>query len=155
MTAIDSEANEVNLKIQFVRRSMKTKVFTFFALVVGFLAVSGPVLAHHGTPAYANSLTEFKQATVTKFMWSNPHSLLYFDVKDAKGSIVHWVAEAGGPSAMEPLGWTKSSVGPGDVITVYMYPAKSGNPVGRLNHLVLADGTELHDSRLGGDKHPD
>jgi hypothetical protein len=134
---------------------MKTKLLTSFSVVVAFLAVSGPVLAHHGTPAYANKLTELKQATVTKFVWSNPHSLLYFDVKDDKGNIVHWVAEAGGPSAMEPLGWTKSSVGPGDVCTVYIYPAKSGNPVGRLNHLVLADGTALHDSRLGGDKHPE
>lgn len=134
---------------------MKVKLLASFGLLVCFLAVSGPVLAHHGNALYANKLTELKQATVTKFMWSNPHSLLYFDVKDDKGSVVHWVVEAGGPASMEPLGWTKSSVGPGDVLTVYMYPAKSGNPVGRLNHLVLADGTELNDSRLGGDKHPE
>ena len=134
---------------------MKTKVLMSFALVIGFLAASGAGLAHHGTPAYANKLTELKQATVTKFMWSNPHGLLYFDVKDDQGKIVHWVAEIGAPAAMEPLGWTKSSVGPGDVCTVFMYAAKSGNPVGRLNHLVLADGTSLHDSRLGGDKRPE
>jgi hypothetical protein len=134
---------------------MKTKLLTSVTLAIGFLALSGQLLAHHGTPAYSNQMTELKHATVTKFMWSNPHSLLYFDVKDEKGNVVHWVAEAGGPSAMEPLGWSKSVVGPGDVVTVYMFQAKSGNPVGRLNHLVLADGTELHDSRVGGDKHPE
>jgi len=134
---------------------MKAKVFTSFALVIGFLAVSGPVLAHHGTPAYSNDLLEIKQATVTKFMWSNPHSLLYFDVKDDKGNVVSWVAEIGAPSAMQPLGWTKSSLQPGDVLAVYIYPAKSGNPVGRLNHVVLADGTSLNDSRLGGEKRPE
>jgi hypothetical protein len=43
-------------------------------------------------------------------------------------------------------------VQPGDVITVYIYPAKSGNPVGRLNKVVFADGKTLRDSQLGGDK---
>jgi hypothetical protein len=34
---------------------------------------------------------------------------------------------------------------PGDTITVYIYQAKTGLTVGRLNKLVLADGTELTD----------
>jgi len=40
---------------------------------------------------------------------------------------------------------------PGDVITVRLYAAKNGNPAGRLNRVVLADGTILHDTVLGGD----
>jgi hypothetical protein len=35
------------------------------------------------------------------------------------------------------------------MITVYLYQSKTGNPVGRLNKIVLADGTELKDSALG------
>jgi hypothetical protein len=37
------------------------------------------------------------------------------------------------------------------VITVDMYAAKTGLPAGRLNKVVLADGTVLHDTQLGGD----
>jgi hypothetical protein len=40
---------------------------------------------------------------------------------------------------------------PGDVITVRMYVSKNGNPAGRLNKIILADGSELHDTQLGGD----
>jgi hypothetical protein len=40
-------------------------------------------------------------------------------------------------------------VQPGDVITVYVFQSKTGNLVGRLNKIVLADGTELRDSALG------
>jgi hypothetical protein len=29
--------------------------------------------------------------------------------------------------------------------------SKSGNPAGRLNKIILADGSELHDTQLGGD----
>jgi len=134
---------------------MRGNLLRSFALAVGLLTVCGAVLAHHGTPAYANRLTEFKQATVTKFLWSNPHSLLYFDVKDEKGNITHWVGETGSPSAMTPVGWTKKSVQPGDVITVFIFPSKTGNPVGRLNHIVLPDGSKLQDTYLGEDRHPE
>ncbi len=133
---------------------MKNKLLMSFVLAVGLLVVCGPVLAHHGTPAYANKLVELKQAIVTKFMWSNPHSLIYFDVKDDQGNIAHWVGETGSPSALVLVGWTKTCLQPGDVITVYIYPSKTGNPVGCLNHIVLADGTMLSDIVLEGDKHP-
>ena len=130
---------------------MRSKLLVALVLSVGILAVCGPVLAHHGNSAYANTMTEFKQATVTKFLWSNPHSLLEFDVKDDKGNVVNWVVETASPEALRLIGWTKTSVEPGDVISVYLYAAKSGNPAGRLNRVVLSDGTILHDTQLGGD----
>ena len=74
---------------------------------------------------------------------------MLFDVKDEKGNVAHWAAEAGSPSAVSTLGWTKNSMQPGDVVTVYIYPAKSGNTVGRLNKIVLSDGRTLLDSQLG------
>ena len=90
-----------------------------------------------------------KDATVTKFQWGNPHSIVMFDVKDGKGNVTHWAAEAGSPSVLGLIGWSKTSVQPGDVIRVYLYQARSGNPVGRLQKIVLADGTTLRDSQLG------
>jgi len=133
---------------------MKSKLLACLFVLAVFLFVCGSALAHHGTPAYSNKITELKNAVVTKFMWSNPHSLIYFDVKDDKGSVVHWVGETGAPTAIGPVGWTKTSVAPGDVITVYIFASKTGNPVGRLNHIILADGTRLDDTVVGGDKHP-
>jgi len=130
---------------------MKSKLVLAFVLGVGLLAVCGSVLAHHGSAAYENKVSEFKQATVTKFAWSNPHSLVEFDVKDDKGNVVHWVGETASPEALRLIGWSKTSLVPGDVVTVYIYAAKTGNPAGRLNRVVLADGTTLHDTQLGGD----
>jgi hypothetical protein len=137
-----------------MRRLIPANVFLCFAVVAGLLVLSGDALAHHGTPAYEEKLVELKGASVTRFKWANPHSLIYFDAKDDSGKVTHWVIEIGPPPAMQALGWTKTSLKPGDVLTVHFYPAKSGNPVGRLSHIVLADGTELHDSRLGGGRRP-
>ena len=130
---------------------MKNRWLAAFVVAVGFLTVGGPVLAHHGNAAYADTITEFKQATVTKLLWSNPHALINFDAKNAKGDVVHMVVETAAPQALRLIGWSKDSVAPGDVITVRMYVAKNGNPAGRLNKIILADGSELHDTQLGGD----
>ena len=130
---------------------MKNRLVAAFVVAGGVLVVGSPVLAHHGNAAYADTITEFKQATVTKVAWANPHALINFDAKNAKGEIVHMVVETAAPQALRLIGWSKDSVAPGDVVTVRMYVAKNGNPAGRLNKIILADGSELHDTQLGGD----
>ncbi len=131
---------------------MQSKQVKYFAMLVAALTVCAPLFAHHGAAAYVDKIVVLKDATVTSFLWANPHSIVMFDVKEDNGTVTHWAAEAGSPSAISLLGWNRNSLKPGDVITVYIFPAKSGNPVGRLNKVVLADGTSLRDSQLGGEK---
>ena len=132
---------------------MKSHLLVSALFSLGLLTTVGaPVSAHHGNAAYADEITEFKNATVTKFAWANPHALISFDAKNAKGEDVHMVVETAAPQALRLIGWANTSVAPGDVITVRMYVAKNGNPAGRLQKIILADGTELHDTQLGGDE---
>jgi hypothetical protein len=119
-------------------------------LLVVVAAISVPVFAHHGSASYkTDKVVVMKQATVTKFLWANPHTMLMFDVKDDKGNISHWAGEAGSPSAVRLLGWNKNSLHPGDVIAVQLYPSKFESHVGRVDKIVLADGTTLKDSPRG------
>ena len=61
-----------------------------------------------------------------------------------------WAAEAGSPSSLTLMGWNRTVVEPGDVISVYLFQSKTGNPVGRLQKIVLADGkTSYKDSAFG------
>jgi hypothetical protein len=115
----------------------------------GLMAVGFPVSAHHGNAAYTDKLTEFKNATVTKWSWANPHCIVEFDVKDDKGKVVNWTAETGSPEALRLAGWTKTSLKPGDIITIDVHTAKTGQPAGRFARIVLADGTVLGDSQGG------
>jgi hypothetical protein len=130
---------------------MKGKLLLSVAVFFGLVVFCGPLVAHHGNAAFEEKPIALKQAKVTSFSWTNPHSLIEFDAKDDKGKVVHWVCETAAPQALKLIGWSKSSLAPGDVITVYMYQAKTGNPAGRLNKIVLADGSELHDTQLRAD----
>jgi hypothetical protein len=129
---------------------MKTTLITLL-FISGVLAICVPLFAHHGNAAYEGNLTEVKNATVTKLIWANPHTLVLFDAPDPKGEIVHWNAEMGSPSALTNVGWNKASLSPGDKITVYIHQAKTKNPVGRIQYIVLADGSKLTDSGGAGE----
>ena len=126
---------------------MRVKVRACLVTAVVLLAVCVPLFAHHGNSAYNNEKTvTVKNGTITEFIWANPHSLILFDAKDASGKVAHWAVEGGSPSALGNLGWTRTSLQPGDVVTVELYQAKLGTPVGRLNRVLLSDGKELRDS---------
>jgi len=120
------------------------------ALLAGVLTNCGPMFAHHGSAAYkADKVVVLKQAIVTRYVWANPHTIVLFDVKDDKGNVSHWAGEAGSPSAVHLLGWTRNSLRPGDVVTVHLYLSKFDSTAGRLDKIVLANGTTLMDSPRG------
>jgi hypothetical protein len=129
---------------------MKTKL-AVLSIFAGLFAVCFPLFAHHGNAAYEANLTEVKDATVTRLVWANPHTLVLFDTKNDKGEVIHWNAEMGSPSALANVGWNKSSLMPGDKVTVFIHQAKTKNPVGRIQYLVLADGSKLTDSGGAGE----
>jgi len=120
------------------------------ASLAGVLTNCGPMFAHHGSAAYkADKVVVLKQAIVTRYVWANPHTIVLFDVKDDKGNVSHWAGEAGSPSAVHLLGWTRNSLRPGDVVTVHLYLSKFDSTAGRLDKIVLANGTTLMDSPRG------
>jgi hypothetical protein len=137
---------------------MKTKWLSLVALIAGLLMVGAPLFAHHGDAAYSPTPLVLKGCVVTSYTWMNPHSLIRFDYKTDKGVVQHWIMEIGSPPSMALLGWSRTTLKPGDVITAYVLQSKSGALVGRTNKVILADGTVLGDrddatpSRYGGDQ---
>ena len=119
---------------------MRNKLATIF---FGLLTVSVPLFAHHGAAAYDTTKKITLKATVTEWFWANPHCFLKFDAKDDKGNVVHWAVEASNPADMVNLGWSKESFKPGDVVTVTFEPVKNGQPIGRIEQVVLASGQVL------------
>jgi hypothetical protein len=125
---------------------MKTvKVLSFAIVLVGCLATGRSLFAHHGDAAYAADVIELKGAVVTAYSWMNPHSLIKVRGADATGTTREWTLEMGSTPSMELLGFSRSTMKPGDVLDVWLYPTKNGTPVGRMNKIRFPDGTQLFD----------
>jgi Family of unknown function (DUF6152) len=116
---------------------------SLMTVAVGLLIVSAPILAHHGNAEYDEKKPLTLKGTITEFMWASPHSKIFFDVKDSKGTVVHWSIETLSPSKLAREGWTKDAVKPGDLATITFSPAKDGAPLGFLQKVVFPDGKQL------------
>jgi hypothetical protein len=108
---------------------MRNKLAPIFVAVVGLLAVSIPLFAHHGNAAYDTAKTVTVKGTVTDYIWTNPHVFVKVDAKDDSGNTVHWIVEAQNPVSMGQIGWSKNTFKAGDEVEIDAMPAKNGNPV--------------------------
>ena len=127
---------------------MKTRVLCATLFVAFGLLAVGQVFAHHGTAAYDTTKAVTVKGAVTEFEFVNPHVLVFLEVKDDKAAVQKWQGELTSPNHLERVGWTKSSLKPGDKITLSGYPAKSGAASMWITKVVLADGTAL-DTGIG------
>ena len=92
--------------------------------LLGCLAVGAPAAAHHGAAAYDRTVTLTLKATVTEFVFRNPHILISFDAPDDSGKVIHWNAEGGSSAGLARRGWTWKTLKPGDQVTVVGNPAR-------------------------------
>jgi len=126
---------------------MRNKPAILILVFAAYICACGAVYAHHGNSAYDEARIVTITGTVTEFDFVNPHTQIYLDVKDAKGNVVHWAVESQSPGIMKRNGWSRTSLKPGDQITISLNPAKNGAPVGfsgkKTGKVVFSDGREL------------
>ena len=131
---------------------MKTKVLMMVVLFAALGAIARPSFAHHGAAAFDMGMpVVLKNAVITEFLWINPHPLIKADYKDEKGNVQNWTMELGSTVSAQLIGWTRTTLAPGDVVTLYVWQAKTGVTVGRFNKVDFADGTTMRDTQRGGD----
>ena len=93
------------------------------------LLASLPLIAHHSFGAeYDADKPVTLTGVITKVDWSNPHSYLFLDVKDAKGNVANWKFEGYPPVVLNRIGWKKAeTMLPGDTVSVFGWRARDGS----------------------------
>jgi uncharacterized protein DUF6152 len=115
----------------------------FLALFVGLITMTGVAFAHHGTANYDTNKTISVKGVVTGFEFVNPHVEIFWETKDDSGATQKWQGELTSPNRLTRVGWTKSSIKPGDAITINGYPTKSGSHEIWIQKVTLANGEDL------------
>jgi hypothetical protein len=113
------------------------------SLVLALSLATTTAFAHHSNSAFDGDKVVVLTGTVTEWKWSNPHVWIFLSVVDDKGAKAGWAIEGRTPGQLIRSGWSKSSLKPGDVITVDFSPAKDGSKTGLLTRVRLADGSVL------------
>ena len=122
---------------------MRGSLLCVVAGAIAAFLVSNPALAHHGAASiYDMSKETTIKATVTEYVWTNPHVEL--GVSPNGGATTELLLELGSPPNIRNRGWTSRTVKTGDVITVTFHPGLRGAKIGVVVKLITADGKEFH-----------
>ena len=119
---------------------MKKMFLGAVVVLTSLFAAPSSLVAHHGAATFDITAETTLKGTVTEWLWFNPHCFLKFDVKDESGKVTNWAVESGNPTDMTKRGWSRVSFKPGDEVSVTLQPSKSGQPVGRIMAVTVANG---------------
>jgi len=90
-----------------------------FVLAVGSILVASAAYAHH---SFAKDFNESKSVTldgeIVSFDMRNPHSWVYFNVKDSSGAVHKYGAEWFGLRRLQQTGVSATTFKAGDHVTV-------------------------------------
>jgi hypothetical protein len=104
---------------------MKGTLAAVGALLIGIVAVTGRIGAHHSlTVEFDITRTVTVTGRVTEMRWTNPHSWLHVDVKNAQGQVEKWQIEFASPNSLYRRGWRRNDLPPNITVTVVGYPSR-------------------------------
>jgi hypothetical protein len=85
-----------------------------------------PASAHHSSAPFYDATKRVEvEGTVTRFLFKNPHSFLYFDQVDEKGQKIQWQVELGTAASLTRTGWTPDTLKPGTLIKASGQPSRA------------------------------
>jgi hypothetical protein len=112
-------------------------------LLPGLLALAPmPALAHHSYAMFDMNKTVTLAGKVVKFKWQNPHAFIQLEVP-VKGNVELWVIEMTSPNNLAIEGWKRSSLNPGDNVSIQVHPLRDGGKGGSFAAVKLANGATL------------
>src|SRR5579863_519259 len=123
------------------RSKVRRKVQSALLIVLGLLAWSIPLLAHHAFPAeFDVDKPVTLSGVVSKTDWINPHVYVYLDVKDNSGKATTWSLESWPTGILHKSGITKEMLKEGTPLTILAYRAKDGTNLAYIRKYTWSDG---------------
>ena len=108
-----------------------TSTLQKFIIAAGLsLGLSGLALAHHSFAAFDVTTQKEITGTVKKFDYTNPHTWVWLDVPNDHGGVDTWGFEGMSPNYLGRRGWTRTTLQPGDKLTITYRPMKDGEKGG-------------------------
>ena len=113
------------------------------AVMAGLMVLVGPASAHHSGAMFDTARKVDVTGTIIDFNWSNPHANFKVNVAKTDGTSEVWAVEMNSPNNLVRDGWKRSTLKPGDKVTVTVRPLRDGTPGGQYVSILLADGKVL------------
>lgn len=99
--------------------------------------------AHHSFAVFDKEREVVLKGTIKEFQWTNPHAWIQFIAPNEKGELVEWSLEWAAVNVLARQGWKKTSLKPGDKLTIVINPMRDGSNGGSVARIMTPDGVVL------------
>ncbi|MGD9842604.1 MAG: DUF6152 family protein [Steroidobacteraceae bacterium] len=122
-------------------RNMKVRLL--FCTTVCMYMFASQAVAHHSFAAFDRETKLTVEGSVIEVQWANPHVWVQVNVLNKSGELEDYAFEGFGTNILMRKGWSRSSLKPGDKVTVEWSPFRDGTKGGMLIRVKRADGMVL------------
>ena len=125
------------------------KLGTLTLVLALLMGLPGLALAHHSFAMFDLGKQVTLAGTVKEFEWTNPHAWIEINVPSDSGPDVLWSVQMNSPNNLTRQGWKRTTLKPGDRVTIIVNPMRDGRKAGLFFKLTKADGETISDPRPG------
>ena len=136
---------------------MKTLHLRFAAAALLAAAPLAPTSAHHSFAMFDPARAMTFQATVRNFQWTAPHAILWVEAgRVGNYAPGVWSLELPtSPGNLSKMGWSRTSLKPGDRVIVDINPIRDGRRSGQFKKVtIVATGKVLGIGAIPGAQPP-
>lgn len=112
---------------------------TLIALSFGLIFAATQASAHH---SFAASFTDEEietQGVVNRYVFKNPHVLMYLDVTGDDGSVTTWMVEGSAATSLRRAGWSGDTIQVGELVHVTGRAGRGGKPMISMGSVEIID----------------
>jgi DNA/RNA endonuclease YhcR with UshA esterase domain len=108
------------------------------------VCLTSATAAHHSwTVEYDAAKRVTVKGVVTKMEWTNPHTRIYVDSTDEKGTVTSWNFEMASTVALERGGWSRRTLQPGTAVTIDGFEGRTTSTRAIASAIRTAEGKDL------------
>lgn len=114
-------------------------ILTAVATTMAMAIAMSQVYAHH---SFAASFTEdeiVREGVVDRYIFKNPHVIIFMNVTDANGAEVEWMVEGSAATSQRRAGWSDQTVKPGDHVRITGNAGRNGKTMISMENVEILD----------------
>ena len=127
-----------------MRSTLKSAALVALFVAAVFVVNLNVAFAHHSAAGlFSPDVEKTISGTIKEWHFVNPHPAIIMDVKTSTGAVEEWRVEFAAPRQLTTsVGWTRSTMKPGDEVKIVGYPYFGGKKTMFAVKVTLPDGKE-------------
>ena len=121
-----------------MRRKNKVKAI-ISTLSLTMLFAAGQASAHHSFTASFVEDEIVREGVVNRYIFRNPHVLIYMDVTGENGEQAEWMVEGSAATSLRNRGWSDETIQPGELVRITGMAGRDGKLMISLEHVEVLD----------------